>query len=152
MNLFQDYIRIFYSTSSPKYFPFTEICVHILRRYIDTGIKMMSWKPHYARDQLNRASIFYNARQRLLQNFICQYFGFVMYQNQVNHVKVGFKHDVLSIIMRSEALRWFLDTSCTDFIPVAPSCLRAHDAWYIMLKLLTHVLILSFSGVSMHDV
>ena len=33
-----------------------------------------------------------------------------MYQNQINHVIIGFKHDV-SCIVRSEALRGHSDTS-----------------------------------------
>ena len=62
---------------------------------------------------------------------------------------LGFKHDV-SCIVRSEALRGHSDTSthsalrasCIDWsswplrwrIPVAPLCLRSHNARYIMLR------------------
>ena len=54
-----------------------------------------------------------------------------MYQNQIIHVIIGFKHDV-SCIVRSEALRGHSDTSVA-----APSCLRSHNARYIMLKSLS---------------
>ena len=52
------------------------------------------------------------------------------------HVIIGFKHDVACIV-RSEALRGHSDTSLT--ILVAPSCLRSHNARYIMLKSLIKI-------------
>ena len=46
------------------------------------------------------------------------------------------KHDVACIV-RSEALRGHSDTSVHEAILMAPSCLRSHNARYIMLKSLT---------------
>ena len=57
-----------------------------------------------------------------------------MYQNQMIHVIIGFKHDV-SCIVRSESLRGHeVRASCTDWSSWPPSWLRSHNARYIMLK------------------
>ena len=57
-----------------------------------------------------------------------------MYQNESIHVIIGFKHDVACIV-RSEALGGHSDTRLVHWlILVAPSCLRSHNARYIMLK------------------
>ena len=58
-----------------------------------------------------------------------------MYQNPINHVIIGFKHDVsctqgplgyASALGATRLVHWL--------ILVAPSCLRSHNARYIMLK------------------
>ena len=78
-----------------------------------TAIGVSYWQrrefPNYAR--LNRGRIFYNAR------FVATRFGnsladvgFVMYQNELTHVIIGFKHNAPCIV-RSEALRGHSHTS-----------------------------------------
>ena len=69
-------------------------------------------------------------------------FGFIMYQNQIIHVIIGFKHDV-SCIVRSEALRGQTGTSmhsaprasCIDWssCPLGPpiSQCTIHHAWIL---------------------
>ena len=84
-----------------------------------------------------------------------------MYQNQIIHVIIGFKHDV-SCIVRSKALRGHSDTSVHSarigatrlvhwLILVAPSCLHSHNARYIMLKSLIRAFAASVMYWSYHS-
>ena len=63
--------------------------------------------------------------------------GFAVYQNEIIHVIIGFKHDV-SCIVRSGPLGYVSAWGATRLVHwlilVAPSCLRSHNARYIMLK------------------
>ena len=54
-----------------------------------------------------------------------KYFGFVMYQKQIIHVIIGFKHDV-SCIVRSEALKGHSRTNWSSW-PLRASDLTMHD-------------------------
>ena len=139
--IYTDFIKIYrhtiYIKDYSSDFPFKQICVHILCRFSDTGIIMTSQKRCYARDLQNHALIFYNewfATSRFGTSLVN--FGFIMYQNQIIHVIIGFKHDV-SCIVRSEALRGHSDTSmhsalcasCIDWSswPLCASDLTMHD-------------------------
>ena len=90
---------------------FTYICVYSLRRFSDTGIIMTSQRCCHARDSQNQAQIFYNARfaTACLGNWLAE-FGFVVYENELIHVIIGFKHDIPRVV-RSRALRGHSDTS-----------------------------------------
>ena len=104
-------------------FLFEHICVHILGRSIDIGTIMTSQRRCYARDLQNHAKIFYNTWIATFRfGTSLANFSVVMYQNQIIHVIIGFKHYV-PCIARSEALRGHSDTSvhsalralCTDW-------------------------------------
>ena len=113
-------------------FPFTHICIYVLCRFSDTRILMMSQRHCYPCDPQNHAWIFYNA-WIIIFRFGTSFanFGFVMYQIQIIHVMIRFKHDVLCTV-RLEASR---ATRIRHWvILVAPSCLRSDNAQYIMLK------------------
>ena len=60
-------------------------------------------------------------------------FGFIMYQKELIHAVIGFKHNVPCIVS-SEALRGHSDTSVHE--ARSP---RSHNAQYIMLKSLNNV-------------
>ena len=134
-----DFIQIYrhtiYNYSSD--FPFKHVCVHTLCRFSDIGIIMTSQRRCYARDLQNHAKIFYNAwfaTSRFGTSLVN--FCVIMYQNQIIHVIIGFKHDV-SCNVRSEALRGHSDTSmhsslrasCIDWSswPLGASDLTMHD-------------------------
>ena len=55
IDFIKNYRHIIYKTDYWNYFPFTNICVHILCRFSDTGIIMTSQRRCYARDLQNYA-------------------------------------------------------------------------------------------------
>ena len=137
INFIKIYRRTIYKTDYSNEFQFINICVHILCRFSDTGIIMTSQRRCYARDIQNHAYIFHNAwfaTSRFGTSPVN--FGFIMYQNQIIHVIIGFKHDA-SCTVRSEALRGHSDTSmhsalrasCIDWSswPLRASDLTMHD-------------------------
>ena len=111
IDFIKNYRHIIFKTDYQNYVPFKNICVHNLCRFSDTGIIMTPQRRCYARDLQNHAYIFYNAWFASPRFGISlANFGFVMYQNQIIHVIIGFKHAV-SCNVRSEALRGHSDTS-----------------------------------------
>ena len=138
-NFIEKYRHIICKTNLSYYLQFIHYGVCSLCRISDTGIIMVSQRRCDARDSQNNANILYNARF-LTTCFVYSLanFGFVLHQNEFIHVIIGFKHDV-PYSVGSEALAGYSDMSGATrlvhwLILVVPSCLRSHNAWYIMRK------------------
>ena len=101
--------------TNDHYPPFTHICVNSLCRFSETSIIMTSQRRCHARDSQNYVYIFNNTRfvDTRFVNSLAD-FGFVMYQNELIYVIIGFKHGV-PCIARSKALRGHSHTSCTNW-------------------------------------
>ena len=111
INLIEKCHHIICKTNLLHYLLSTHICVYSFCRFSDTSIIMTSQRRCHARDSQNHAYIFYTARVVAAHfgNSLPD-FGIVMYQNELIHVIIEFKHDVPCIV-RSEALRGHSDTS-----------------------------------------
>ena len=132
----KNYRHVIYQRDYSNYFPSKYICVHIC---VDLVTPESLWRHkgiamHVTYKTMHRSTVAWFASFHfgtLLANF-----GFVMYQNQIIHVIIRYKHDV-SCIVRSEALRGHSDTSvhsalrasCTDWSswPLRASDLTMHD-------------------------
>ena len=125
------YRRTIYKTDYSNDFQSNNICVHILCRFSDTGIIMTSKRRCYARDLQNHAYIFHNAwfaTSRFGTSLVN--FGFRMYQNQIIHVIIGFKHDVSGATRIRQCTRRYAPRALTDprgpFVPPISQCTIHH--------------------------
>ena len=144
INFIDNYRHIICNSDLSNHLPFIHICVYSLWRINDTGIIMTSQRRCHARDSQNHAYIFNNAR------FVAARFGnsladcgFVMYQNELIHVIIGF--------VRSKARRGHEDKSvnevrsaeCTDVSewPLSASDLTMHATLCFNPLLIPHTYI-----------
>ena len=143
INFIENYRCIIYKTDFLENFPFTHICIHIWCRFSDTEITMMSQRlaMHVTHKIMHSFSTMQwfatSCFGTLLANF-----GFVICQNQIIHVIIGFKHDVPCIV-RLEALgyisAWASGTNWSSW-PLHASDLTMHGI--SCLNPLTHTDIL----------
>ena len=127
---------------------FTYICVYSLRRFSDTGIIMTSQRCCHARDSQNQAQIFYNARfaAACLGNSLAE-FGFVVYENELIHVIIGFKHDIprvwISLTKASDGKLWgFIWSAHEQTVDQTIRTLLICDAIALIMMSLYRVVIL----------
>ena len=130
-----DFIKIYghtiYKTDFSNDFPFKHICVHILCRFSDTGIIMTSprpllcmWHTKPCMDFPQKARFATSRFGTSLVNF-----GFMMYQNQIIYVIIGFKHDSGATRI-SQCTRRYAPRALTDpwglFMPPILQCMIHH--------------------------